>query len=200
MDARSPLRSLQIEVSRLLEENRQLKEEIGALRSSLHALSSIQELLSNINPETDVIQLLDQLLSSVLQAVGAQDGSLLLLDEESGELVFVVVHGQSREKLTGFRLPPRKGIAGWVAATRTPIIVKDVQTDPRFFPQVDETFGFHTNTLACVPLLEDQRVLGVIEAVNKSTDTPFSEDDHDLLMVVAQLAALAIAKADSLAA
>jgi len=200
MDARSPLRSLQIEVSRLLEENRQLKEEINVLRSSLHALSSIQELLANIHPDTDVILLLDQLLSSALQAVGAQDGSLLLLDEDTGELVFVVVHGQSRDQLTGFRLPPRKGIAGWVAATRTPIIVKDVHTDPRFFPQVDETFGFQTNTLACVPLMEDQRVLGVIEAVNKSTDVPFSEDDHDLLMVVAQLAALAIAKADSLPA
>ncbi|MBN2556795.1 MAG: GAF domain-containing protein [Anaerolineales bacterium] len=197
MDARSPLRSLQIEVSRLLEENRQLRDEINALRSSLHALSAIQELLNSINPETDVVQLLDQLLSSALLAVGAEDGSLLLLDDDSGELVFVVVHGSARDELTGFRLPPRKGIAGWVAATRTPIIVKDVQTDPRFFPQVDETFGFHTNTLACVPLVEDQRVLGVIEAINKSADAPFSEDDHDLLMIVSQLAALAIAKADS---
>ena len=129
--------------------------------------------------------------------MGAEDGSLLLLDDDTGELVFVVVHGAARDELTGFRLPPRKGIAGWVAATRTPIIVKDVQTDPRFFPQVDETFGFHTNTLACVPLVEDQRVLGVIEAINKSADAPFSEDDHDLLMIVSQLAALAIAKADS---
>ena len=72
MDARSPLRSLQIEVSRLLEENRQLKEEINALRSSLHALSAIQELLNSINPETDVVQLLDQLLSSALLSGGGR--------------------------------------------------------------------------------------------------------------------------------
>jgi len=200
MDTQSPLRTLQIEVTRLRDENRQLHTEITALRSSLRALSTLQELIPNISPETDVIVLLDQVLSAGLQAVGAEDGSLLLLDEDTDELVFVVVHGKSRHELTGFRLPPRKGIAGWVAATRTPIIVKDVHTDPRFYPQIDETFGFQTNTLACVPLLEDQRVLGVIEAINKSADAPFSDDDHALLMIVAQLAALAIAKADSFAA
>jgi len=198
MDSQSPLRSLQMEVTRLRDENRQLRTEIDALRTSLRALSTLQELIPNINPESDVIMLLDQVLSAGLQAVGAEDGSLLLLDEDTDELVFVVVHGTSRHELIGFRLPPRKGIAGWVAATRTPIIVKDVHTDPRFYPQVDETFGFQTNTLACVPLVDDQRVLGVIEAVNKSADAPFSEDDHDLLMIVAQLATLVIAKADSL--
>ncbi|MCK4962880.1 MAG: GAF domain-containing protein, partial [Anaerolineales bacterium] len=108
-----------------------------------------------------------------------------------------VVHGEARDSLTGYRLPPGQGIAGWVATNRTPLVLRDVRNDPRFFPQVDETFGFQTRTLACVPLLDGERVLGVIEAINKISDREFSPEDHDLLLIVAQLAAVAISRAET---
>ncbi len=199
MDTRDPVRFLQLEANRLRDENRELREELTILRSSVRILSALQDLIQRLTPETDVIAMLDDLLASALTVLGASDGSLLLIDEDTGELVFAVVHGEARERLTGYRMPPGKGIAGWVAVNRNPQVVRDVRNDPRFYPRVDETFGFQTRTLACVPLLDGERVLGVIEAINKVSDREFSPEDHDLLMIVAQLAAVAIARAEAFA-
>ncbi|OGO71598.1 MAG: hypothetical protein A2Z37_01405 [Chloroflexi bacterium RBG_19FT_COMBO_62_14] len=197
MDTHDPVRFLQLEVGRLRDENRELKEELGILRSSVRTLSSLQDLIRGLSPGMDVIALLDDLLASALAVVGASDGSLMLLDEDTGELVFAVVHGVERDRLKGYRLAPGEGIAGWVAANRKPQIVTDVRLDPRFSPMVDETFGFHTRSLTCVPLLDGDRVLGVIEAINKTSDREFTDEDNSMLMVVAQLAAVAIVRAES---
>jgi GAF domain-containing protein len=194
-----PIRFLQVEAARLRQENRELREEIVVLRSSVRALSALQDLIHRMSSKSDLISLLDNLLASALAVLGASDGSLLLIDDETEELVFAVVHGQTRDKLTGHRLPPGKGIAGWVADKREPIVVHDVHNDPRFYQQIDETFGFQTQTLACVPLIEGDRVLGVIEAINKVSDREFTAEDNDLLMVLAQLASVAITRAETLA-
>lgn len=199
MESRDPVHFLQQEVARLRDENRSLKEEVTILRSSVRALSAVQDIIQRLTPKTDVIALLDDLLASVLAVVGAEDGSLLLLDEDAGELVFAVVRGKTRERLTGYRIPQNQGIAGWVLASKKPQIVRDAHLDPRFSPLVDQKFGFYTRSLACVPLMEGDRVLGVIEAVNKSSDREFTDVDHDLLLVVAQLASIAIARAESFA-
>jgi sigma-B regulation protein RsbU (phosphoserine phosphatase) len=199
METRDPLRSLQLEVSRLRDENRLLREEVAFLHSSIRALSALQDVIQRLTPDMNLIGLLDDLLASALAVVGARDGSLLLLDEDTGELAFAVVHGEARERLVGYRLAPGHGIAGWVAQHKTPQIVQDARGDPRFDPSVDETFGFQTRSIACVPLLEAGRVLGVIEAVNKTSDRPFTAVDNDLLLVVAQLAAIAIQRAEKFA-
>ena len=197
MSSTEPIRFLQLEVKRLKDENSELREELTVLRSSVRALSALQDLIQRINPHTDIIRLLDDLLASALAVLGAANGSLLLRDEETEELVFAVVHGEARDSLTGFRLPAGRGIAGWVAMNREPQIISNVRKDDRFYPLVDETFGFQTQTLACVPLLDGNRVLGVIEAVNKYGNHAFTPEDHDLLVIIAQLASLALLRAES---
>lgn len=196
----SPMHVLQLEVSRLKDENRELRDEIALLHSSIRALSALQDLIERLSPATPILTLLDDLLASVLMVVGASAGSLLLVDEDTGDLVFTVVHGPARERLTGYRLRSGQGIAGSVVATRRPQIVQDVRTDPQFSPLVDETFDFQTRSLAALPLLDGERVLGVIEALNKSSDREFSRVDYDLLRVVAQLAAAALVRAESVTA
>ncbi len=199
MESQDPVRFLQLEVARLREENRELKDELAVLRSSVRALNALQELIEQMKPEMDVLVLLDDVLASALAVLDADDGSLLLHDDESDDLVFAVVHGIARDRLTGFRLPKGHGIAGWVAEHRRPQLVQDVMDDPRFYPQVDETIGFRTRSLACVPLLDGQRVLGVIEIINKISDREFTNEDQDLLQVVAQLATMAILRAEAFA-
>ena len=200
MADRDPLRFLQSEVTRLTEENRDLKDELQVFRSSVRALSSLQEVIQHITPDTDVLVLLDDLLAAAVAVVGSSDGSLLLRDEDTNELVFAVVHGEARDHLTGYRLPPGKGIAGWVAEQHRPLVLTNVRDDPRHYPKIDEAFGFHTRSLACVPLLDGDKVLGVLEAVNKNYDRDFTDVDHDLLMVVANLASVALVRAESVAA
>jgi GAF domain-containing protein len=75
--------------------------------------------------------------------------------------------------------------------------VRDVRRDPRFYPEVDEVFGFKTRSMVCVPiLLDDGRLLGIIEVLNKVSDGEFNQDDLDLILIVAQLAATAMRRAE----
>ena len=191
------LRFLQEEAKRLTDENRGQREELRALRESVRALSALYNLSQNITLETDVLEMLGKILDASLAVLKASDGSLALMDEETGELVFIVVRGEAADQLVGYRIPKGEGIAGWVAAHREPQIVMDVRRDPRFFARVDETFGFKTRSMVSVPIyLDDDRVLGVIEVLNKVSDREFTQDDLDLLLVVAQLAATAIRRAE----
>jgi GAF domain-containing protein len=190
-------RFLKEEASRLMDENRDLREELTALRESVRALSALYYLSQEIKPETDVLQLLTDILESALVVLKASDGSLMLVDEETGELVFAVARGEIADELIGFRIPPGQGIVGWVVAHREPQIVRDVRLDPRFFDRVDELFGFNTRSMVAVPLqLDDGRVLGVIEVLNKVSDREFTQDDLDLLLIVAELAATAMRRAE----
>jgi sigma-B regulation protein RsbU (phosphoserine phosphatase) len=198
MDTTNPLRALQSEVNRLRDENRDLKDELDILRASLQSLVAIQAVIRSMRPESNVVAMLDDVLASALTAVGASAGSLLLVDPDKNELAFAVVQGQARERLTGFRMPITEGIAGWVASNRESAIVHDVQADPRFSPRVDLTFDFQTRSLACVPLVDGDRVVGVIEAVNKTYDRDFTPTDADHMKVVAQLVTMAIRRAERL--
>jgi GAF domain-containing protein len=198
MSKSEAIRSLQSEVTRLRQENDDLKGELALLRSSVKALRELQDLIEDLPAEFDVLKWIDEILASALLAVGSKDGSLLLLDEDSNELVFAVVHGNSQQHLLGHRMQLGEGIAGWVAEHRVPQIVKDARGDPRFNPLVDEMLSFHTRTLACVPLVDGDRVLGVIEAINKLSDGEFTQNDQDLLILVAHFAAFGIKHAEAI--
>jgi sigma-B regulation protein RsbU (phosphoserine phosphatase) len=188
---------LQEQANRLTEENADLRQEVVALRQSVRALSSLFYVSERINPQVDVLQLLSEILDTSLQVLKATDGSLMLVDEESGALVFTVVRGTTADRLVGYRLPQGLGIAGWVAQHHQPQVVRDVRRDPRFYPEVDEVFGFKTRSMVCVPiLLDDGRLLGIIEVLNKVSDGEFNQDDLDLILIVAQLAATAMRRAE----
>ena len=188
---------IQQENIRLQKENERLQQELVRLRLILRNLGNLNQMAMSIHPETDVVLLLDQILQAALSSIQAEDGSLMLVDEESKELSFVVVHGSVRSKLVGHRIPLGVGIAGWVAQHAESVIVSNVQTDPRFSPQIDQAFHFKTRSLVCVPIVFTGRVLGVIQALNKSNRKEFANGDLLMLNVVAQLAAAAIARAES---
>jgi GAF domain-containing protein len=190
-------RFLREEARRLADENRELREELRALRESVRALSALYSVSQNITPDTYILQLLADILDASLAVLKASDGSLMLKDDDTGELVFAVVRGAATDDLVGYRLPPGQGIAGWVAAHRQPQIVLDARRDPRFYAGVDEAIGFDTRSMVCVPIhLDDGRVLGVIEVLNKVSDREFTQDDLDLMLIVAQLAATAMRRAE----
>ena len=120
-----------------------------------------------------------------------------LQDETTGELVFTVVRSKTADKLFGNRLPKGAGIAGWVVEHCQPQVVSDVRRDNRFFPQVDETLGVPTRSMVSVPVcLDNGRVLGVIEILSKLSDREFDQDDLNLMLIVAQLAATAMRRAE----
>jgi GAF domain-containing protein len=186
------LRFLQQENQRLLDENRRLRQETMALRDYLNGLRSLQRAAEAITAEQDPLALLDKILYSALTIIDAAGGSVLLLDEEENELVFVVAHGKLGSALLGYRIPSNTGIAGWVVTHKEPQIVNNVRTDQRFSNSVDETFHFETYSLLAVPMVARGRVLGVIEVLNKFNQEDFNETDADLLSTLAYIAATTI--------
>lgn len=187
---------IQQENIRLQKENERLQQEVVRLRLILRNLGNLNQMALAIHPDTDILGLLDQILQAALDSIQAEDGSLMLVDEETKELSFVVVHGAVRTQLVGHRIPLGIGIAGWVAQNAEAAIVANVQTDPRFSSGVDQAFHFKTRSLLCVPIIYTGRVLGVIQALNKSNRKEFVNADLLMLNMVAQLAAAAIARAE----
>ena len=193
---RGTLQFLQNENLRLKQELEDLQEEVVHLRLTLRALRSLQHATMHITAQTDVMKLLERILNSALMSINTNDGSLMLIDEEANELAFTVVHGAVSHALVGHRIPLGTGIAGWVAANKKPVVIADVRRDPRFSSDVDQTFRFQTRSMVCVPITTGQRVLGVIQALNKFEGKPFTDADEQIIGVVAQLAATAILKAE----
>jgi len=186
------IRFLQQENTRLQQEQQLLTSEVQASRRYVRALQRLQGTVQHFTPEKDILALLDETLECALALLDATDGSLMLVDEDSDELVFVLVHGAVRETLTGHRFDRRKGIAGWVAEHGEPAIVSNVRTDTRFLADMDERFGFVTRSLVAVPLAARGKVLGVIEVLNKRSGEDFTTDDASLLSILATLSASAL--------
>jgi GAF domain-containing protein len=122
-----------------------------------------------------------ELLRSVVEVAraifGAKASSVLLLDEAESELVFEAVVGEGEETLLGQRFPSGTGVAGWVLATQTPLVIEDVTRDPRFAQDVAQDTGYVPQGLMAVPLLHEERALGVLEVLDRTTKFTLQEMD-----------------------
>lgn len=177
------------ELARIGEENRVLRTEMAALRRFLRSLQDLADITFGGNARMDIMDLLDKILHDCLEAVDAKDGSLLVVDQDTSELVFVLSMGDlPHEKLDGVRLQPGQGIAGWVATHAEPAIVDNPHNDQRFYEKLDNTLKFHTNSILAAPIIGAGEVLGVIEILNKDLGKTFTANDLSLLMLVCRFA------------
>jgi diguanylate cyclase (GGDEF)-like protein len=147
----------------------------------------------NMTPETDKV--LRNLIAEIRNFIKAEAFSILLLDEEKKELVFSASETLREGKVEGLRLKLGQGIAGWVASTKEPLLVEDVKKDPRFFKEVDKISNFESKSIICVPLISKNKLLGVVEIINKADGTSFTEKDFQLVLTLADHAAIAIENA-----
>jgi GAF domain-containing protein len=195
-EAQQLVRFLQQENMRLQEENRSLREENLNLHRYMDALEDLYWATQRITSEENLLNLLDQILHNALGVLRAEDGSLLLLDHDTGELVFVLVHGNIRSELQGYRISGDRGIAGWVASQGEPLIVNQPRQDYRFSLEVDHTFNFVTRSILCVPMISRNRLIGVIELLNKRDDEEFNQADATLLSILGYIAGTALEEMD----
>jgi diguanylate cyclase (GGDEF)-like protein len=160
----------------------------------LRQLNTLIEMTTLINSSLDTARVREKVIEAATRLLGAEAGSLLLFDHKTGELFFEVALGEKGSRVKAIRLKARTGIAGWVAEQRTPVLSNDVAADPRFFPGVDEQSGFVTRNLVCVPVMAKDRLIGVLEALNK-IDGDFGEDDVTILYALGNQVAIAIENA-----
>jgi GAF domain-containing protein len=134
------------------------------------------------------------LLQSVVEVAraifAARASSVFLLDEEADELVFEAVSGEGAEALIGQRIPSSTGVAGWVLVTRQPLVIDDVSSDPRFARDVAESTGYVPKGLMCVPLLHEEKALGVLNVLDRASQ--FTLEEMELLGLFANQAAIAL--------
>ena len=136
--------------------------------------------------------LLGSIVETARAIFSAQAASIFLLDEETDELVFEAVAGEGEDDLVGMRLPSGTGIAGWVVSSRQPLVIEDVSTDPRFGREVAEATGYMPKGLMAVPLLLEERSLGVLEVLDRPQRSRFSLAEMELLGLFANEAAIAL--------
>ena len=121
----------------------------------------------------------------------ARAASIFLLDERTDELVFEAIAGVGTE-LVGRRLPSGTGIAGFVLVSRQPLVLDDLQNDPRFARDVAETTGYVPTGLMAVPLLHAEKALGVLEVLDRSQNARSTFAEAELLTLFANQAAIAL--------
>ena len=137
-------------------------------------------------------ELLGAIVHVARSIFGAKASSILLLDEEAGELVFEAVVGEGEESLLGTRFPADHGIAGWVLATRTPLVIEDVEQDPRHARDVAEGPGYVPKGIMAAPLLTEDAALGVLSVLDRPEQSLFSLQEMELLGLFANQAAIAV--------
>jgi GAF domain-containing protein len=185
------LQLLQQEKARLEKENKAQQAEILTLQRYVEVLAELHWSAQKITFEENLLGMLDQLLYKVIDAIGASDGSLSYLDLDTEELLFLIVHGEVREQLPGYRLKSDVGVAGWVVNEGQPLIVNNPRQDWRFSLQVDEEFTFLTRCILCVPVKSRDEPIGVIQILNKKNNN-FTETDAVLASVLGHVAAMAL--------
>jgi GAF domain-containing protein len=143
----------------------------------------------------------DALLTSIVEAAarifGAAAASILLVNEAEGVLEFKVAHGASNRDLVGTRIPLNQGIAGYVAMSGQPIAISDVAQDTRFNQDFAKSTGYVPRSILAAPLLAGERVIGVMEVLDKINAPSFGMQDMELLGLFARQAALAIDQAQT---
>ncbi len=137
-----------------------------------------------------------ELLRSIVEVARAifhaRGSSIFLFDEESDELVFAAVANPDEQSLLGMRIPSSTGIAGWVLSSRTPIVIEDLANDPRFARDVAEQTSYVPQGLMAVPLLHDERALGVLQVLDRPSNSRFSLREMELLGLFATQASVAL--------
>jgi GAF domain-containing protein len=141
----------------------------------------------------DSYRALLQSIVDVARAIfGARASSVFLHDTETDELVFEAVAGEGSDELVGRRIPSSTGIAGWVLVTRQPLVLEDVSKDPRFARDAAESTGYVPKALMSVPLLHEERALGVLQVLDRPMRAGFTLQEMDLLGLFGNQAAIAL--------
>ncbi len=162
------------------------------IEEKVERLALLSQLSQILNSTLDHQEVRRRAMEAATQLMKAEVGSLLLVDVEKQQLYFEVALGDKEETIKKITLNIGEGIAGWVAKNGKPLIVNAPEKDPRFFRGVDEKTDFKTQNVICVPVMVKEKVIGVLEAINKVKGEEFNEEDLSLLSSLADQVAIAL--------
>jgi len=157
-------------------------------------IDKILPLLTLMNHTNDIDTLLNSILSESEKIFSVEGTSILLEDINTGKLYFYFATGEKGEFLKSIQMEAGEGICGYVFQTGKALIENDPDSSSLFSDKVDKASQFKTRNLICVPLQIEDKIIGVLELINKSK-TDFNNEDMDLLKLVGSQISLALERA-----
>ena len=152
-----------------------------------HLIDIARDLASTLDLDT----LLYRIVKVAAEITGTEEASILLYDEAARQLHFQVATNMELPNMRGLDVPLDGSIAGWIVRNRKPVRIKNVHEDERFFSGVQNATSFSTQSILGIPLITKNKVIGVLEALNKKGGE-FTEIDEELMLVLGAQAAVAI--------
>jgi PAS domain S-box-containing protein len=172
---------------------------IAVLNTRLHAdtlrqariMTALAESARVITGSLNLSEVLQRILEQISQAIGTEAVSLALIHHEKGILEFYASTSNLIHNVIGKQIKIGQGVAGWVAKEKKGIIIPDVNKDERFYKEFDKETGFKTQAIACTPIIFQDEIIGVVEAMNPQGGT-FDPDTLQVLTGISNLAGTAI--------
>jgi len=152
------------------------------------------EIARDLASTLDLDVLLERIVQAAAEVSGSEAASILLYDDMTQQLYFQVATNLDEPTMRGLVIPLENSIAGWIVTNHKPIRITNAQQDPRLFATVDQVTGHATHSLLGVPLITKNKVVGVLEALNKEKGK-FTDGDESMLSVLGAQAAVAIENA-----
>ncbi|HOA25710.1 MAG TPA: GAF domain-containing protein, partial [Aggregatilineales bacterium] len=165
-----------------------------SLQRKLDILSRLVEVGRVMNSTVRLEPLLAYIMRTAEEITGSEAASILLVDTNTGDLRFTAATGEVSDELIGMTVPLDGSIAGTIVAEDRAMIVSDVTHDPRHYRGVDEEVAFKTRSILGVPMRIKDRLVGVLEVLNK-TEGEYQDEDLLNIAILASSAAVAIENA-----
>ncbi|PJF43855.1 MAG: hypothetical protein CUN55_06945 [Phototrophicales bacterium] len=155
----------------------------------------LMEISRQLNSTLDLSALLNKIIKAATELTETEAASIMLIDPTTGELRFEAASNMTPGAMASITTPMEGSLAGWVATTGETVLVEDTRNEKRFFGQVDKILRFNTRNLVGVPMETHGKIIGVLEAINKIEDRPWTDEDIETLSTLAAQAAIAIENA-----
>lgn len=175
-------------------ENRELRIALKEMKKELSFFIDVGKALTST---LELEKVMDIIMDNVQKLVCSEAWSLLLVDEERDDIYFAITKGKQPEGLQGQRLKMGEGIAGLVAEKGKPLIVRDILKDRRFSGCLRKRGQlFIPECALCVPIINKKKTIGILEIINKKDAPPFTKKDMELMLKLADQAAIAIERSN----
>jgi signal transduction histidine kinase/CRP-like cAMP-binding protein len=170
----------------------ELERTFESTKAQLDKLNQLIDAAKTVNSTLDLDKLLDVILETAVKSIGADRGTLYLVDEFKSEIWSKTLHGS---EVIEIRLPIGKGLSGYVAKTGETINIPDAYSDVRFNPEIDKKSGYRTNNVLCMPMRNrNGKIIGVFQMLNKRGG-PFMTQDEEFINALSIHASIAIENA-----
>ena len=174
--------------------------ELEQLKRQAQRLSRILEISQQLTSTLELEPLLQEIIRAAAELTDTEAASILLYDEKLSKLSFAAATGANSEQLARKTVPIEGSIAGSIFKSGQPMLITEADHDPRHYDGIGKAIDFQTRTILGVPLSIKSRSIGVLEALNKHGDAPFTDEDTQVLSTLAAQAAIAIQNAQMVGA